>query len=41
MPTAFVLINTEIGSESDVLKEWKGVEGVNEAEVKSLRVGSC
>ena len=23
MPTAFVLINTEIGSESDVLKELK------------------
>jgi DNA-binding Lrp family transcriptional regulator len=31
MPTAFVLINTEIGSESDVLKELKGVEGVDEA----------
>jgi DNA-binding Lrp family transcriptional regulator len=31
MPTAFVLINTEIGSESDVLKDLKKVEGVEEA----------
>lgn len=31
MPTAFVLINTEIGSEADVLKELKRVEGVEEA----------
>lgn len=31
MPTAFVLINTEIGSEADVLKELKKVEGVAEA----------
>jgi DNA-binding Lrp family transcriptional regulator len=31
MPTAFVLINTEIGSESDVLKELKKVEGVTES----------
>ena len=31
MPIAFVLINTEIGSESDVLKELKVVEGVKEA----------
>lgn len=31
MPTAFVLINTEIGSESDVLKDLKKVEGVDEA----------
>jgi DNA-binding Lrp family transcriptional regulator len=31
MPTAFVSINTEIGSESDVLKELKKVEGVVEA----------
>ena len=31
MPTAFVLINTEIGSEADVLKKLKEVEGVNEA----------
>jgi hypothetical protein len=30
MPTAFVLINTEIGSESDVLNELKKVEGVEE-----------
>ena len=31
MPKAFVLINTEIGSESDVLKEIRKVEGVEEA----------
>ena len=31
MPIAFVLINTEIGSESEVLKALKGVEGVMEA----------
>jgi DNA-binding Lrp family transcriptional regulator len=31
MPTAFVLINTEIGSEPDVLKEIKKVESVEEA----------
>ena len=31
MPTAFVLINTEIGSEADVLKKLKNVEGVDEA----------
>ena len=31
MPTAFVLINTEIGSEADVLKDLKTVEGVAEA----------
>jgi DNA-binding Lrp family transcriptional regulator len=31
MPTAFVLINTEIGSESDVLKELRKVEGVEES----------
>jgi DNA-binding Lrp family transcriptional regulator len=31
MPTAFVLINTEIGSEQDVHKELKKVEGVEEA----------
>lgn len=31
MPVAFVLINTEIGSESEVLKTLKGVEGVVEA----------
>jgi DNA-binding Lrp family transcriptional regulator len=31
MPTAFVLINTEIGSENDVLKELKKVDGVDEA----------
>ena len=30
MPTAFVLITTEIGSESDVLKDLKKVEGVEE-----------
>jgi len=31
MATAFVLINTETGSEADVLKDMKKVEGVNEA----------
>jgi DNA-binding Lrp family transcriptional regulator len=31
MPTAFVLINTEIGSEANVLETLKKVEGVDEA----------
>jgi DNA-binding Lrp family transcriptional regulator len=31
MPKAFVLINTEIGSETDVLKDLKKIEGVEEA----------
>ena len=31
MPTAFVLINAEIGSELDILKNLKKVEGVGEA----------
>jgi len=31
MPMAFVLINAEIGSEEEVLKELKTVEGVVEA----------
>jgi len=31
MPKAFVLINTEIGSEADVLKDLKKVEGIEEA----------
>jgi DNA-binding Lrp family transcriptional regulator len=31
MPTAYVLINTEIGSESEVLQALKKVEGVDEA----------
>jgi len=31
MPIAFVLINAEIGSESEVLGELKEVEGVKEA----------
>ena len=31
MPIAFVLINAEIGSESDVLNELKKIEGVEEA----------
>jgi DNA-binding Lrp family transcriptional regulator len=30
MPTAFVLINTELGSETDVLKDLKKVGGVEE-----------
>lgn len=31
MPIAFVLINAELGSESEVLNELKKVEGVQEA----------
>jgi len=31
MPVAFVLINAEIGSEEEVLKELNKVEGVEEA----------
>ncbi len=31
MPIAFVLINTEIGSESEVLKALNEVEGIEEA----------
>ncbi|MBX5321060.1 MAG: Lrp/AsnC ligand binding domain-containing protein [Candidatus Bathyarchaeota archaeon] len=31
MPKAFVLINTEIGSEADVLRDLKKIEGVEEA----------
>ncbi len=31
MPIAFVLINAEIGSESEVLAELKKVEGINDA----------
>ncbi|MEM3627345.1 MAG: Lrp/AsnC ligand binding domain-containing protein [Candidatus Bathyarchaeia archaeon] len=31
MPTAYVLVNTEIGSEADVLRDLKKVEGVEEA----------
>ncbi|UCH71116.1 MAG: Lrp/AsnC ligand binding domain-containing protein [Candidatus Bathyarchaeota archaeon] len=31
MPTAFVLVNTEIGSESEVLTALKKVDGVQEA----------
>jgi DNA-binding Lrp family transcriptional regulator len=31
VPVAFVLINTEIGSESEVLQTLKDVEGVKEA----------
>jgi len=31
MPTAFILINTEIGSESEVLKELRKVEGIEDA----------
>jgi len=33
MPMAFVLINAEIGSEEEVLKELQKVEGVQEAYV--------
>ncbi|MEM3577629.1 MAG: Lrp/AsnC ligand binding domain-containing protein [Candidatus Bathyarchaeia archaeon] len=31
MPTAFVLINAELGSEGNVLQELKKIEGVEEA----------
>jgi DNA-binding Lrp family transcriptional regulator len=31
MPTAFLLINTELGSETEVLKNLKKLEGVEEA----------
>jgi len=31
MPTAYVLLNTEIGAESQVLKALKNIEGVVEA----------
>jgi len=31
MPSAFVLINTEIGAESEVLNQLKGIEGIEEA----------
>ncbi len=31
MPSAIVLVNTKIGFETDVLKELKKVEGVNDA----------
>ena len=31
MPRAFVLINVESGSEDEVLKEMKSIEGVEEA----------
>jgi DNA-binding Lrp family transcriptional regulator len=31
MPTAYVLVNTEIGSEKQVLRDLKKVEGVEEA----------
>ncbi|MCJ7561154.1 Lrp/AsnC ligand binding domain-containing protein [Candidatus Bathyarchaeota archaeon] len=31
MPAAYVLLNTEIGAESDVLEALKKVEGVEEA----------
>jgi DNA-binding Lrp family transcriptional regulator len=31
MPRAFVLINVESGSEDEVLKELKAIEGVDEA----------
>jgi len=31
MPIAFILINTEIGSEGDVLKSLTGIEGIEEA----------
>ncbi len=33
MPTAFVLINSEIGAEEDVLKDLRKIENVQEAYV--------
>ncbi len=33
MPTAFVLINSEIGAEEDVLKDLRKIENVEEAYV--------
>ncbi|MGD6853249.1 MAG: Lrp/AsnC ligand binding domain-containing protein [Candidatus Bathyarchaeia archaeon] len=33
MPKAFVLVNTEIGSECDVLRELKTIAGVEEAKL--------
>ncbi len=33
MPTAFVLINSEIGSEEDVLEDLQKIENVQEAYV--------
>ncbi len=33
MPTAFVLINSEIGAEEDVLKDLRKIENVREAYV--------
>ena len=38
MPSAFVLVNTETGCESDVLKEFKKTEGIEEA---LLVYGTC
>ena len=31
MPTAFVLINAELGSEEEVLKDLRKIEGIDEA----------
>ena len=31
MPTAFVLLNTEVGSEADVLRELRKIESIEEA----------
>ncbi|MDH5439741.1 MAG: Lrp/AsnC ligand binding domain-containing protein [Candidatus Bathyarchaeota archaeon] len=31
MPIAFILINTQIGSEGDVLKSLTGIDGIEEA----------
>ena len=33
MPTAYVLLNTEIGAENQVLKDLKKVEGVQDAKL--------
>lgn len=31
MPIAFVLINSELGKEEDILKELRGIENISEA----------
>ena len=37
MPTAYVLINSEIGAEDQVLKEIKKVKNVVRAEIKKVK----
>lgn len=33
MPTAFILINSEVGAENEVLRDLKKIDGVREAHV--------